>query len=463
MLLDKISQFGIYGDKHHRFWRKIILSNQLIFLLIVSSSPYILIFELMGNSRISWALIFVNVLFLSCLLANKFKRYTLARIALLFFANLATLFFTLILGKNTGIFYLLFAFICLPMIIFESYEKVKILACSAFPVICYLVIESNFNFLLASNFFVTAPLPENYVSVIRITVSFVTFIIGILSIKFLLNQNYLSEKELLDTNEILKQQYEELKEKKRMDAELVTAAEIQRSVLPQSPPKIVGFEVEDWFVPARGVSGDYFDYVEISATRTGFLIADITGKGIPAALMMMNFRSLWQSFDVSIGTPSENLTQLNTLLYYHPTIKKQVPMIFGILDSESRVFTYCNAGHEPGLHVYGNTAEELKVSGPALGLEPAIVLEDHSIVFSENDRLLLFTDGVTDIKNPKKARFGHAALLEMIFSLTASLPENNFLELFKANIMAYMQHEPQADDITLVSLVARQNTYDLII
>lgn len=436
---------------------RIYLSNRIAFIVSCVAFPYIFIFRFYSVT-LSNVVIFIIAIFLSVICLNKFKFHNVSRYLLILSTNATAAYYAASFGKVSGIQYLFFAYLALPMVIFSFHESRKIIWGTLIPLICILYLE-------LSHFYSPTPVltSPSFQNLIHLTSIFFVSIIIILSLKslfFSLSRLYAgllqSNDKLSDSLKEMQEMYQELKEKKRMDAELLAAAEIQRSALPQSPPKIKGFVVEDWFVPARGVSGDYFDYVDISASQTGFLIADITGKGIPAALMMMNLRSLWQSFDASVGTPAEILTQLNTLLYYHPTIQKQVPMIYGVLDVEKRVFTYCNAGHEPGLHVHENNAEELKVSGPALGVEATIVLEDYEIVLSQNDRLLLFTDGVTDIKNPTKNKFGHVALMDMIFTLTVSLPATDFLETFKENLMAYMQHEPQADDITLLSISANR-------
>lgn len=415
------------------------LSNRIALILFFVATPYIFIFQ---KISLDFGLMVIPIVsaFLLSIFANKKNFHDTGRFLLISSASMGTYYYADALGRAAGVQFLYFAFIGMPFILFDQNEKIKSVLATLITVACIGTLEVS-----GYGLFSRVNIPDGYELLI-----YRTAMLAVLTIIAVYIHYYSSKIETAYGE--LQGQYQELKEKKRMDAELVAAAEIQRSALPQSPPKINGFVVEDWFVPARGVSGDFFDYVDISATKTGFLIADITGKGIPAALMMMNLRSLWHSFDASVGTPAEILTQLNTLLYYHPTIQKQVPMIYGILDTESRMFTYCNAGHEPGLHVRENNAEELKVSGPALGVEATITLEDHAIALSENDRLLLFTDGVTDVENPKKNRFGHAALLDMIFVLTASLPEANFLETFKENLMVFMGHEPQADDITLLSI-----------
>ncbi len=194
------------------------------------------------------------------------------------------------------------------------------------------------------------------------------------------------------------------------EQELARAREIQQSLLPKSIPVISGFEVAAAWRPARTVSGDYFDVFRLSSSKTALCIADVVGKGVSAALLMANVQAAVRAFAHQAVSPAELCTKVNTLLCESIATGKFVTFLFGVLDCEDCTFTYCNAGHLAPLLVTGNEVRWLDASGAVLGVFPEWSFGEEVIGLLGGDRLLLFTDGITEAEAPDGGEFGEERL-----------------------------------------------------
>src|SRR5437879_2158427 len=196
--------------------------------------------------------------------------------------------------------------------------------------------------------------------------------------------------------------YSEANEKKRLDHDLEIARDIQRILLPAEAPAINGFEISGINVPARQVSGDYFDYIKIDDERLGVAIADVSGKGVPASLIMAICRSVLRSQASQNASPSDVLKKVNRQLY--PDIKEDmfISMAYLILDHARNGVTLSRAGHDAPLLYKRETqaVTPLKPPGLVLGIDSGSVFDrmtnDFNVPLERGDVLVLYTDGVTE-------------------------------------------------------------------
>ena len=249
--------------------------------------------------------------------------------------------------------------------------------------------------------------------------------------------------------------YSQADEKKRLDLDLQVAQDIQRILLPLSPPVMKGYEIDGVNMPARQMSGDYFDYIKVDDHRWGAVIGDVSGKGVPASLIMAMCRSVLRS--TASGNPSaaEVLHRVNRQLY--PDIKEDmfISMAYMILDDETNTLTLCRAGHDAPL-LYSakeQTVTRLNPPGMALGIDRGDVFDritgDFQVTLEQDDCLILYTDGVTEALDGKGLEFG---MKRMIQSIQASAPggAGAIKRQITDDIINFIGTQPQNDDITVI-------------
>jgi phosphoserine phosphatase RsbU/P len=196
-------------------------------------------------------------------------------------------------------------------------------------------------------------------------------------------------------------------------AELRSAHEIQTHLIPSKLPQIAGLQVSAAWQPARAVGGDYFDVLPFSPTRLGVCIADVSGKGMGAALLMANCQAAFRAFATEDTAPHTLCTKLNRALCSSIAPGKFVTFFYGILDMSSLRLDYENAGHSQPILLRGNVASSLEGGGTVLGLFHDLVYDELSVSLQPGDCLLLTTDGITEAANPLRLddEFGEARLI----------------------------------------------------
>lgn len=249
--------------------------------------------------------------------------------------------------------------------------------------------------------------------------------------------------------------YAEAGEKHRLDRDLTTAREIQSILLPSASPQVGGYEIAGVNIPARHVSGDYFDYVQIDTDRWGVAIADVAGKGIPAALITGMCRSVLRMAAPGCPSPAAALRELNRRLY--PDIKEDlfISMLYLCLDPRTNDVTMARAGHDPPLlfRDAGREVSPLDPPGMAVGIDSGDVfdrvLQDATVKLGPGDGLLLYTDGVTEALDRHDAEFGTARLIQ---ALQANAPKGAeaTVQAIAAEVREFAGDAPQHDDITLI-------------
>lgn len=190
------------------------------------------------------------------------------------------------------------------------------------------------------------------------------------------------------------------------EQELQRAREIQQSLLPKDIPQLPGFEVATAWLPARMVGGDYFDVLRLGKNRLAICIADVVGKGVSAALLMANVQATVRAFARDSESPAWVCSRVNSVLCGNIATEKFVTFFYGVLDADQHTLQYCNAGHPPPLLVSSKNARQLPGSGAVLGVFPTWKYEDSIVGLSSGDRLLLFTDGITEASASDGREFG---------------------------------------------------------
>ena len=190
------------------------------------------------------------------------------------------------------------------------------------------------------------------------------------------------------------------------DEELQRAREIQESLLPKVIPQLPGFEVASAWQPARAVGGDYFDVLKLGENRLAICIADVSGKGVPAALLMANVQASLRASVRDLDSPARVCSIINGMLCESIAADKFVTFFCGVLDAGTRTFRYCNGGHPYPILVSSGAVRTLDQGGAVLGVFPAWTYQDSSVDLRSGDRLLLFTDGITEAEAPDGEEFG---------------------------------------------------------
>ncbi len=247
------------------------------------------------------------------------------------------------------------------------------------------------------------------------------------------------------------------RELERTEYEMETARGIQQSFLPESPPRIEGFELAVLNLPARQVGGDFYDFIPVSENEWGIIIADVSGKGVPAALFMALSRTLVRVNVADNITASQAMQKANRMISQEAKMGMFVTLFYAVLDSEKRRLKYVNAGHNPPFVVKKSSGEVilLRASGIAMGVMDDVSLEEREIKLDSDDIVVFYTDGITEAIDRGNEQFGEARLIETI-NQNADLPVKDLIDRVKDDVFAFAQGQPQYDDFTLVILKATQ-------
>ncbi|HVR99940.1 MAG TPA: SpoIIE family protein phosphatase [Thermoanaerobaculia bacterium] len=239
-------------------------------------------------------------------------------------------------------------------------------------------------------------------------------------------------------------------DKERLEREMQLAAEIQRRILPKGAPQIPGLQLIGWNRPARQVGGDYYDLFHMGEDRVGLVVGDVSGKGIPAALMVSTLHSaLRLLLDHNELGPSL-LELLNRHIMDSSTPNKFITMVLGELDLRTGVLRYLNAGHNPGLVLRRDgTVEEMGAGGLPLGLLPAARFQAADIFLGPGDLLCLYSDGITECESLDGGEFGMGRLIDLLRE-HRDKPLTEVLETIQVVTGRFSEGLPQGDDQTVV-------------
>ena len=237
--------------------------------------------------------------------------------------------------------------------------------------------------------------------------------------------------------------------------ELDVASKMQQSILPTEFPRTDDYEMFGNMEPAREVGGDFFDIVALSDDRMGLAIADVSGKGVPAALFMMSSRTLLKGAAIGHPQPGAALGEVNTLLEEDNEAAMFVTVFYAVYDPANGELTYANGGHNQPLIVHPDgTATVLKADGVALGVMPGLEYGQHVAQLEPGDIAVLYTDGVTEAMNAADEEFGMERLKEVFSTTPPTSAEAANRAIFNA-VHAFAAGTPQSDDITCLTLARR--------
>ena len=251
--------------------------------------------------------------------------------------------------------------------------------------------------------------------------------------------------------------YSEAGEKRRIDRELDVARDIQRILLPTAAPAFEGFEIAGLNIPASRVSGDYYDYITLDNQRLGIAIADVSGKGVAASLIMAMCRSVLRSFASSSESAAAVLQAVNRQLY--PDIREDmfISMAYLIAHKADHELVLARAGHDAPLQYRASDASVVKINPPgmALGIDSGGVFNrvtgDCRVHLETSDCLILYTDGVTEALDANGLEFGMLRLTEAI-QASAADGAPAILSRVTADLRTFVGNYPQNDDITLIAI-----------
>ena len=277
------------------------------------------------------------------------------------------------------------------------------------------------------------------------------------------NTNISTFRDLTEKNRQLQEAFDELKaaqeqliEKERLERELKVAAEIQLSILPDVLPSHPDFDFGGRILPARQVGGDFYDVFELGDNKLGVLIGDVADKGVPSAIFMARAHALIIAEADNVSTPGEVLRMVNKHITRLEKSTQFVTALYGVLDTTTREFSYARAGHEPPLLLEADgTVQRLPHKpGMALGLWENIALDEYSFVMPKGSVLMMFTDGMTDCRNPKGEPFGLERIKSTMTELKDFSAQVGCDQLFDT-LMTYQNGSKQDDDVTLVAVHAK--------
>jgi serine phosphatase RsbU (regulator of sigma subunit) len=241
--------------------------------------------------------------------------------------------------------------------------------------------------------------------------------------------------------------------RERLEHEVHLARQIQKTFLPEHLPEINGWNLAATWITARQVGGDFYDVFELPRGRLGLFIADVSDKGIPAALFMALTRTLVRAVVFETPSPADALKRVNALIIPDNKQEMFVSAVYGVLTLETGVFTYANAGHNPPIWLSGEkrTMELLRRTGAALGIIEDMPMEDRTITLAPKDFLLLYTDGVTEAFSPEDETYGDERLQQAL-ERAQMTSARGVLDSLEASVRKFMGPHPPADDLTMLGV-----------
>lgn len=266
----------------------------------------------------------------------------------------------------------------------------------------------------------------------------------------LLNTLALQVAPALRVAQMVREQQAQVRERERIEQELRTAQAIQHAFLPKEVPSFPGWQVTPYYQPAREVGGDFYDFLPIEDGRWGIVIGDVTGKGVPAALVMATVHTMLRSTVRELRSPGEILARVNDLLAVEVPAGVFVTCFFALLEPRCGRLRYANAGHEPPFHQREGSATELWATGMPLGLIPGTRYEEHEVTLAPGENLLFYSDGLVEAHSPGREMFGFPRMQKVLGEQAdhASPIEALLGELGRFTGEGWEQE----DDVTLVAL-----------
>lgn len=246
--------------------------------------------------------------------------------------------------------------------------------------------------------------------------------------------------------------YKELIDKRELEKELKVAKRLQRALLPRRWPEVSDYEFSALNIPSRTVGGDLYDFVQFSADRIGITIGDVAGKGTPGAILMATLYSTYRSL-VRLPIPLDQMmSELNNILKSRIASHSFITFFYGVINTESQILTYVNAGHCPPLLIHADGQhEELHQGGTVLGFIQDTPYELGQVKLQQGDLLFLYTDGITEAQSPQEEFFGEERLIRSLYEMRGNSAGVILRKIFRAIKLFTGGVRPQ-DDFTAMAV-----------
>jgi sigma-B regulation protein RsbU (phosphoserine phosphatase) len=239
---------------------------------------------------------------------------------------------------------------------------------------------------------------------------------------------------------------------RELESELELSQTIPRALLPSSVPSINGYDVAAFSRPAQIVTGDYFDFLPFDDGTYGFVVADVSGHGVSAGMLVGSLQTVFHTLASEIDSPVDVMKRINRLYVHNINFNTFATVFFARLDPSSRTLSYASAGHNPPLLYRRSTRQMaiLKPTGPAVGLVADFPYEMQKTQLMEGDTFLLYTDGIIEALSPDGTeQYGYDRLAEVL-SQNENLPANEIVQKIRQSLSDFTQGAVLADDVTLI-------------
>jgi len=236
-------------------------------------------------------------------------------------------------------------------------------------------------------------------------------------------------------------------EKARVDKELLTAREVQRALVPKA---MRSGPFGEWIgnsLPCRAIGGDFFEFIDLPSGNVGVLLGDVSGKGPAAALLAALIQGMFSVEAASADSPSSILARINRRVLERQLESRFATLVYGVLSSGGR-FVYANAGHNPPVLLSNGSQRRLSTGGPAVGMLDNAVFEEETVSMHRGDTIVMFSDGVTEARNPGGEEFGDERLIAIAQAHRAAAPRELMDHVFAA-VQSFSQDAEPTDDITV--------------
>jgi sigma-B regulation protein RsbU (phosphoserine phosphatase) len=235
----------------------------------------------------------------------------------------------------------------------------------------------------------------------------------------------------------------------KMEEEFRMAKEIQLNILPKEIPSINGYDIHAINISAREVGGDYYDFIKLPGEKIVFCLGDITGKGLPAAMLMANLQATLRGQSFTQNSVKDSIKNANILLFNSTASNRFATVFYGVLDYSSNTVTYCNAGHDAPIDIKGDKINRLEEGGLLLGCFDMAEYEQETKSIEVGEGIIIYSDGVTEAMNEINEEFGEEKFISIIKS-NSNLLAKELIDLILKEIKAHSGSVPQSDDITLM-------------
>jgi phosphoserine phosphatase RsbU/P len=247
--------------------------------------------------------------------------------------------------------------------------------------------------------------------------------------------------------------HQDIVEKERIEKELEIAGTIQRRLLPKQLPALPGYEIDAVARPSKNVGGDYYDLIMLSEGKYAFVIADVSGKGVPAALLVSTLHASLHAYIDGATNLAQLVKRLNLVVHDNTEAERFITLFMAVLDPHDGTLTFVNAGHNFPfvLRTQQSSIQPLFSTGLPLGMFDSVEFEQETVKLEPSDFLVMYTDGVTEAMNKSMDEYGETRLRQVMIG-ASDKPASGLLGGIVSDVEKFVAGEPQSDDLTMLVL-----------